>query len=41
MSLASPVALDNNTLPRRSGGREQPGGSGCGGGEGVVEEKKA
>lgn len=26
MSLASPVALDNNTLPWRSGGREQTGG---------------
>lgn len=39
VSLASPVALDNNTLPRRSGGREQMGGKGCGW-RGCLEEKK-
>lgn len=39
VSLASPVALDNNTLPRRSGGREQTGGSGCGW-RGLLKKRK-
>lgn len=37
VSLASPVALDNNTLPRRSGGSEQMGGCGW---RGFLKEKK-
>lgn len=40
MSLDSPVALDNNTLPRRSGGREQTGGSRGGCGEGWLKKRK-
>lgn len=40
MSLASPVALDNNTLSWWSGGREQTGGSGCDGGGGLLKRRK-